>query len=52
VRVREVCESLNYENDDGEEQIRCCIESICDEDFSKAIDCLTGILQTVSGPIG
>ncbi len=44
-----MCESLDYE-ENGERQVRCCIESICDEDFSKAIDCLTGILQTVSGP--
>jgi len=45
VRVREVCEALNYTNDAGEEQIRCCIESICDDDFSPAIECLTGIIQ-------
>jgi hypothetical protein len=44
VRVKEVCEALNYE-ENGEEQIRCCIESICDDDFSAAIDCLTGIIQ-------
>jgi hypothetical protein len=51
-RIIEVCESLNYEDENGDQQIRCCIESICDEDFSQAIDCLTGILQTVSGPAG
>ncbi len=42
VRVREVCESLNLEGDNG---VRCCIESICDDDFSAAIGCLTGIIQ-------
>ncbi|MCX4240970.1 vWA domain-containing protein [Paraliomyxa miuraensis] len=41
VRIKEVCESLNLANGD----IRCCIESICDDDFSPAIECLTGIIQ-------
>ena len=49
VRIKEVCESLNIPdnpatpNDDA--AIRCCIESICDTNFSAAIDCLSGILQ-------
>ena len=47
VRVKEVCESLNEED-----QLRCCIESICDTDFSDAIGCLTGIIQDVLVPIG
>jgi len=47
VRVKEVCESLNV--DDG---IRCCIESICDTDFSAAINCLTGIIQETIQPPG
>jgi hypothetical protein len=47
-RVIDVCESLNFTDDKGVEQIRCCIESICDDDFSPAIDCLTGIIsQTI-----
>jgi hypothetical protein len=45
VRVKEVCEALNEED-----KIRCCIESICDTDFSDAIGCLTGIIQTVVNP--
>ncbi len=45
VRIREVCESLNGVNEDGEEEIRCCIESICDTDFSPAIRCLTGVIS-------
>jgi hypothetical protein len=45
VRIRKVCEDLNYVDSNGEEQIRCCIESICDDDFSPAIRCLTGIIQ-------
>jgi hypothetical protein len=47
VRVKEVCEALN----EGE-KIRCCIESVCDTDFSGAISCLAGIIQTVFVPIG
>jgi hypothetical protein len=45
VRIRKVCEDLNYVDSSGKEQIRCCIESICDDDFSPAIECLTGIIQ-------
>ncbi len=46
VRIRKVCEDLNYVDEaTGEEQIRCCMESICDDDFSPAIECLTGIIQ-------
>jgi len=44
VRVKEVCESLNIENQDGSTDVRCCIESICDDDFSPAIRCLAGII--------
>ena len=45
VRVREVCESLNFTDENGNEQVRCCIESICSTDFSPAIKCLTGIIE-------
>jgi hypothetical protein len=51
VRVKEVCEALNYE-EGGEARIRCCMESICDDDFSAAITCLTDVLQDVVGPVG
>lgn len=44
VRIKEVCESLNIENADGTVDVRCCIESICDDDFSAAIQCLAGII--------
>ena len=47
VRVKEVCESLNEE-----ERLRCCIESICDTDFSDAIGCLSGLIQETIVPIG
>ncbi|MEM6995840.1 MAG: hypothetical protein AAF721_35345, partial [Myxococcota bacterium] len=47
VRIKEVCESLNEAD-----SVRCCIESICDDDFSPAIDCLTGIIQDVFKPVG
>ncbi|MCA9636467.1 MAG: hypothetical protein KC420_10620 [Myxococcales bacterium] len=47
VRIKEVCESLN----DGD-RIRCCMESICDDDFSPAIECLSGLLQETFAPQG
>ena len=47
VRVKEVCESLDREN-----AVRCCMESICDTDYSAAITCLSGIIQDAIVPIG
>ncbi len=47
VRIKEVCESLDLVNNDGETEVRCCIESICDTDFSPAIECLAGLIQDV-----
>ena len=44
VRIKEVCEALNIDNGDGTVDVRCCIESICSEDYSAAIGCLTGII--------
>ncbi len=56
VRIRSVCESLNVPDDPNtvldDSQIRCCIESICDEDFSPAIRCLTGLIQSAVSPVG
>lgn len=50
-RVMEVCHALDYVDSDGTENIRCCITSICDSDFSPAIDCLTGIIEeTITQP--
>jgi hypothetical protein len=46
VRVKEVCQALDEDSD----QIRCCIESICDSDFSPALRCLSGIIQTTLIP--
>ncbi|MEE9382608.1 MAG: vWA domain-containing protein [Nannocystaceae bacterium] len=45
-RIRDVCESLNREADGDDEpaKIRCCMESICDDDFSAAINCLAGLI--------
>ncbi len=42
-RVMEVCHALDYSDATGD-KIRCCITSICDVDYSPAIDCLTGII--------
>jgi len=53
VRIREVCQSLDIVDDKtGDVRRRCCIESICDDDFSPAIDCLTGIIQETINPVG
>jgi hypothetical protein len=46
VRVKEVCQSLDYEDN-----IRCCIESVCDDDFSAALSCLTDVIQNVFTPV-
>jgi hypothetical protein len=47
VRMKEVCQALDY---DG--KVRCCIESVCDEDFSAALGCLTDVIQDVFVPVG
>ena len=52
VRIRDVCQHLDETDADGDVRIRCCIESICDADFSPAIDCLTGIISEVITPVG
>ncbi len=52
VRIREVCESLNTVDDEGNPQVRCCMESICDTDFEEAIRCLGGVLELVLTPQG
>lgn len=41
VRIKEVCQSLDGPHRDS---VRCCIESICDDDFSSAVRCLTGLV--------
>jgi hypothetical protein len=46
VRVKEVCQALDYDD-----KIRCCIESVCDDDFSPALSCLTDVLQDVFTPV-
>ena len=55
-RIQEVCESLNVaDNPDteiDESAPRCCIESICDDDFSPAIKCLTGAISSALPPAG
>jgi hypothetical protein len=45
VRVKEVCESRNFTDTSGKDRIRCCIESICSEDFSPAMKCLADIIR-------
>lgn len=50
VRIKEVCESLNRNVGEKGEKIRCCIESICDEDFSPAMRCSSGLVESVIPP--
>lgn len=40
VRIAEVCDGLS-----GPEGQRCCIESICDDDYTAAMRCLVGMFQ-------
>jgi hypothetical protein len=51
-RVMDVCHALDYTDNAGVDQIRCCITSICDDDFSDAINCLTGIIEDTIKPPG
>jgi hypothetical protein len=49
-RVQEVCQALDIADDpntpnEDESEIRCCMESICDTDFSNALQCLTGLIE-------
>jgi hypothetical protein len=48
VRVKEVCESLN---DNPDDEIRCCMESVCDTDFSGALACLIGVVGSSIPPV-
>jgi hypothetical protein len=47
VRIKEVCESLN-----AGDEIRCCMESVCDTDFSGALQCLAGLVSENVPPVG
>ena len=49
-RIIDVCQSLDKVGGDDEERVRCCIESICDDDFSAAITCLTELIGDVTEP--
>ncbi|MFV8748946.1 hypothetical protein ACNOYE_00185 [Nannocystaceae bacterium ST9] len=53
-RITEVCQALDDKSDPdpSKHKIRCCMESVCDNDFSDAINCLTGIIQDSIAPIG
>jgi hypothetical protein len=52
VRVKEVCESRNFTDPSGTDRVRCCIESICSEDFSPAMKCLADIIVGTIDPVG
>ncbi|MCY1058586.1 hypothetical protein [Nannocystis sp. SCPEA4] len=48
-RIQEVCQGLDIADDPetpvDERAVRCCIESVCDADYTPALDCLAGMLQ-------
>jgi hypothetical protein len=49
VRMRAVCQALD--RGPAPEDTRCCIESICDDDYGAAIDCLVGMIaQSIPAP--
>ncbi|HWB75815.1 MAG TPA: vWA domain-containing protein [Nannocystaceae bacterium] len=56
VRVQEVCQALDVADDPdtpmSEAAVRCCIESICDTDFSDALRCLAGLIEENVTPQG
>ena len=41
-RIVEVCQALDEQEGDA----HCCIESVCDDDYSAAMTCLRGMLQS------
>ena len=54
-RIQETCQALDRSDDPltniDESEVRCCIESVCDDDFAGAFDCLAGMLsQRLSAP--
>ncbi|MCY1005045.1 hypothetical protein OV079_05565 [Nannocystis pusilla] len=48
-RIQEVCQALDIPDDPdtavNERAMRCCIESVCDSDYTAALGCLAGMLQ-------
>lgn len=44
IRIAEVCTSLDVEREDSDYGIRCCLESVCDDDFANALGCLYVLL--------
>ncbi len=46
VRIREVCEGLDGSDDLADR--RCCLESVCGDDYSAAIRCLGGLVRNAS----
>lgn len=47
VRIRDVCQNLDsIDEDSGDAIVRCCIESVCGDDFEPAMRCLSGMLSS------
>jgi len=43
-RILDVCQALDYLDATGEPRYRCCMESICDDDFTFAMSCFLGLV--------
>lgn len=53
VRLRQVCESLDgVDEETGEPQVRCCLESVCDNDYGPAFRCLAGMFAAAESSDG
>ncbi len=52
IRALEVCSRLEGQGDeDGEELVSCCVESICDDDYANGMRCLAGMFTDEKGTL-
>lgn len=49
LRILEVCRGLDASNEGGFPRVRCCMESICDEDLTPALYCLDALIPPIFG---
>lgn len=51
IRTLEVCARLGGQvGDDGDDLVTCCVESICDDDYTSGMRCLANMLADETGP--
>lgn len=50
-RMLDVCQSLNSKDGEGQERIRCCVESICDDSPRGTMNCLSGMVGSQYGSL-